>query len=81
MYKVIKAKAEPVPDSFQEITRDLSSLSSSGTNVYEETDIAFFQPPGIHDELGFKRFSKSFLLVYGSPSPYHPLCCSIKKSL
>ena len=39
--KIVTAKVEPLPKEFLKITEDLSSLCSSGINVYEEPDFVF----------------------------------------
>ena len=79
--KMIRSEVEPIPESLLEIAWDLSNLSSSGTKVHRETDYNVFMPPEYVGPDGIKHLSENFLHNYGSPSPYHPFCCSIKSYL
>ena len=78
---MIVAKEEPVPKSLLEISNDLKNLSSSGTEIYVETENFVFQPILAEDSFGVKNYSYDFIANYGSPSVYHPVCCAIKKSV
>ena len=78
---MIKAKAEPVPESLLKTNEDLSKLCSSGIRVFEEPEDFHFMPPMFGGQHGNKYYSKDFLDQFGSPSAYHPVCCVIKESL
>jgi len=75
---MIVTKAEPLPESLLEICDDLQNLSSSGTEIYDETENFIFEPIRPN---GSKNYSVNFVKNFGSPSVYHPVCCKIKESL
>ena len=78
---MIVAKEDPVPDSLLEISNDLKKISSSGTEIYDDTQSFIFQPILSDGPNGVKIYSDYFIKHFGSPSVYHPVCCAIKKSL
>ena len=70
--------AGPVPRELLPLANELNSICTSGGKIYLEPLPELFLPPIVTDLHGTKRYFSDFLPKYGSPSPFHPVCCSVK---
>ena len=76
--KRVLVSAEPVSEELYSIASELNSLSVADGKIYRESLPQVFLPPIVTNVDGTEQYLSDFLPKYGSPSPFHPVCCSVK---
>ena len=76
--KRILVSAEPVPEELYSLAIELNSLSAADGKIYRESLPQVLLPPKVTNIDGTEQYLSDFLPKYGFPSPFHPVCCSVK---
>ena len=77
--KRVSVQAEPLSDELNSVAKELYTIYASDGKVYGERLPEMFIPPIAKNSN--ETYSSDFIRIYGSPSIYHPVCCSVKSSL